>query len=226
MGNLLAHERLKRVERTPSYMMNHGCHRSMLNQFSSRYLLHPQPTGTEVILCSASLIIYYRTLLIFEKGFVIDIKLLPFDLLKEVGRDCVGAIQLLPPEEIPDAVDALIGRNITDKEVAQILKGSTGNQSMQVVYQDEFRISLAGAQEKTACLCHNGSWKILHGTTPTTHIPKLPLGNVGTIKAAMPLSVENEWLFSKLTSAFGLNTTHCEIAEFDAVETLAGYPTF
>jgi serine/threonine-protein kinase HipA len=48
----------------------------------------------------------------------------------------------------------------------------------------------------------------------------LPLGTVGTIEAEMSLSVENEWLCSKLISAFGLKTAHCEIAEFAEVKAL------
>ena len=41
---------------------------------------------------------------------------------------------------------------------------------------DDFRISLAGAQEKTALLRLNEKWMRPKGTTPTTHILKLPIG--------------------------------------------------
>jgi serine/threonine protein kinase HipA of HipAB toxin-antitoxin module len=42
-----------------------------------------------------------------------------------------------------------------------------------------FRISIAGAQEKTALLRWKGKWYLPHGATPTTHIIKLPLGLIG-----------------------------------------------
>ena len=42
----------------------------------------------------------------------------------------------------------------------------------------EFRISLAGAQEKTALLMHDGQWQRPIGATPTTHIFKLPVGRI------------------------------------------------
>ena len=43
---------------------------------------------------------------------------------------------------------------------------------------EEFRISLAGAQEKTALLLWNGHWHVPHGTTPTTHILKPQIGRL------------------------------------------------
>ena len=55
---------------------------------------------------------------------------------------------------------------------------------------DNLRISLAGAQEKTALLWHNGGWMRPHGSTPTTHILKLPLGLVGHRRADLRASVE------------------------------------
>ena len=48
---------------------------------------------------------------------------------------------------------------------------------------EDFRISIAGAQEKTAFLRHQGKWCRPIGSTPTTHIFKLPLGLVGNRQA-------------------------------------------
>jgi hypothetical protein len=43
---------------------------------------------------------------------------------------------------------------------------------------DEFRISLAGAQEKSALLWHAGQWQLPHGATPTTLIVNgVPIDN-------------------------------------------------
>jgi serine/threonine-protein kinase HipA len=76
------------------------------------------------------------------------------------------------------------------------------------------RISLAGAQEKTALLWHEGKWCRPLGATPTTHIFKLPLGLVGNMRADMSGSVENEWLSARIVSALGLPVAPCEIASF------------
>ncbi len=49
------------------------------------------------------------------------------------------------------------------------------------------------------------------GSTPTTHIFKLPLGLVGNMQADMRTSVENEWLCAKIVAAYGLPIARCEI---------------
>ena len=85
---------------------------------------------------------------------------------------------------------------------------------------EEFRISLAGAQEKTALLWHDGQWKRPRGATPTTHIFKLPLGQMGHFHIDMTTSVENEWLCSKLLQAYGMPIASCQIAQFGDRKTL------
>ena len=47
-----------------------------------------------------------------------------------------------------------------------------------ITSQDDFRISVAGAQEKTALLRMGEQWCIPQGATPTTHIIKLPIGEI------------------------------------------------
>lgn len=79
---------------------------------------------------------------------------------------------------------------------------------------DDFRISLAGAQEKTALLRHGDRWLKPHGATPTTHILKLPLGLVGNRRADLTTSIENEWLCMAILRAYGLPVANCHIATF------------
>ena len=132
----------------------------------------------------------------------------PFDLLVELGRDCVGAIQLLAVDETPD-VKAILFKPLSEHEVAAILRHSSAATPLGFEDKnDELRLSLAGAQEKTALLWHEEKWCLPVGATPTTHIFKLPLGLVGNMKADMQHSVENEWLCSKIVAAFGLPVAH------------------
>lgn len=77
-----------------------------------------------------------------------------------------------------------------------------------------FRISIAGAQEKSALLWHEQQWHRPLGATPTTHIFKLPLGRVGNMQADLSTSVENEWLCAQIVREFGLPAAHCHIADF------------
>lgn len=143
-----------------------------------------------------------------------------FDLLAEIGRDCVGAIQLLSDDEEPSPVDRIEGRPIDEHEIAGILNGLTAVGMGGRTADEEFRISLAGAQEKTALLRHNGRWLVPHGSTPSTHILKLPLGRIGGLGLDMTGSVENEWLCGRLTAAIGLETASSEICRFEDVTAL------
>ena len=80
--------------------------------------------------------------------------------------------------------------------------------------EHDFRISIAGAQEKTALLRHQGQWMRPQGATPTTHIIKLPLGLVGNMQADMRTSVYNEWLCLKLMAALGFDVAQADIVTF------------
>ncbi|MHB1085039.1 MAG: HipA domain-containing protein [Thiobacillus sp.] len=86
--------------------------------------------------------------------------------------------------------------------------------------EDEFRISIAGAQEKTALTWHGNRWCRPHGSTPTTYLFKLPLGLVGHRQADMRTSLENEWLCAELLRALGLPVASCEIQQFGSQKAL------
>ncbi|MDR5883083.1 type II toxin-antitoxin system HipA family toxin [Caballeronia sp. LZ032] len=139
-----------------------------------------------------------------------------FDLLQAIGRDCVGAVQLLGEDEVPEGVERIKGETLGEEDIERLLNQVAGGLSFGVDDEDDFRISLAGAQEKTALLRHDGRWLRPHGATPTTHILKLPLGLVGNRRADLTTSVENEWLCMRLLRAFGLPAAHVEIATFGA----------
>lgn len=88
-----------------------------------------------------------------------------FDLLSEIGRDCVGAVQLLPPEAQPDDVHRIEGGRLDDGAVASILRAAVAASPLGQRDEDDFRISLAGMQEKTALLWHEGRWHRPRGAT-------------------------------------------------------------
>jgi serine/threonine-protein kinase HipA len=139
-----------------------------------------------------------------------------FDLLAAVGRDCAGAVQLLPPDQEPSGIDQIEGRPLSNQEIGQRLRGITAAPAPGSLGPefDELRLSVAGAQEKTAFLWHNSQWCLPQGSTPTTHLFKLPMGIIeGQID--FTTSVENEWLCSKILHAFGLPVAYTEIASFD-----------
>ncbi len=144
-----------------------------------------------------------------------------FQLLAEVGRDCVGALEILPEGQAPTGTATLQAEPLSEARVAQVLRGATTPNAMAwEADDDDFRISIAGAQEKTALLLHDGRWCLPRGGTPTTHIFKLPLGLFGGMKLDMRDSVENEWLCALILKEFGLPVANCQPLQFEDVKAL------
>ena len=145
-----------------------------------------------------------------------------FDLLQAIGRDCVGAVQLLGENDSPLDVQSILGTPLSESEIESLLVQTTRSGPMgNLDDQDDLRISLAGAQEKTALLWHQGQWMRPHGVTPTTHILKLPIGMVGHRQADFSTSVENEWLCMNLLAEFGLPVARTEILTFGSQKVLS-----
>ncbi|MCU0626252.1 MAG: HipA domain-containing protein [Gemmatimonadaceae bacterium] len=141
----------------------------------------------------------------------------PRALLAAIGRDCVGAVQLLPLGEPAGDVRRIESVALAEHEVATILRHQSTDDRFGIGAPSpdaDFRISIAGAQEKTALLKRDGAWHRPIGATPTTHILKLPLGLVGAMRADLHASVENEWLCLAFLRALGLRVTDASMATF------------
>ena len=136
------------------------------------------------------------------------------DLLSAIGRDCVGAVQLLLPGATPANHEIIESRPLTDGQVEKLLGDVVDDSPDTDSLLADLRISIAGAQEKTALLRVGQQWHLPHGATPTTHIFKLPLGLVGNVRADMHDSVENEWLSNTLLRLLGLEVAHTEKGQF------------
>lgn len=136
------------------------------------------------------------------------------DLLAAIGRDCVGALQLVPAGAQPAPHDRIDSTPLTDAQIETLLGNVTHDGDSQGSLAADFRISIAGAQEKTALLRVGRRWHLPTGATPTTHIFKLPLGLVGNMRADMSDSIENEWLCATLLAALGFDVAATEMAQF------------
>lgn len=145
-----------------------------------------------------------------------------FSLLAAIGRDCVGALQFLPDELFDDSLlgmaGSIAGESVSDGEIAGILK-NLGRAPLGLSSEDAFRISVAGAQEKTALLHHDGQWLKPMGTTPTTHILKPQIGRLPD-GIDLTNSVENEFYCLTLLEGFGLKVANTEIIDFEDQRTL------
>lgn len=132
-----------------------------------------------------------------------------FKLLEAIGRDCAGAISFRHKDE-PELEENFIkikGRVLSDTELKKLIeelpyKPYMGN-----------RISLAGAQEKTAVCVIDGEIAIPDTDIPTTHI----------IKTALPKyaqSIQNEYICMKTAQKIGIDVPEVEIKNIDGLEFL------
>jgi serine/threonine-protein kinase HipA len=142
-----------------------------------------------------------------------------YSLLSKIGRDCVGALQFIPEDSEPEWTGAVVGMPISDEEIARKLR-DLKTAPLGLDENDDFRISIAGAQEKTALLFHEGKWLTPSGTTATTHILKPRIGQLPN-GIDLSNSVENEFLCLKLCAAMGLKAAKAEMADFAGTTALS-----
>lgn len=143
-----------------------------------------------------------------------------YSLLVQIGRDCVGALQFFPEDADIDFsnLHSIQGESISDEEIERLLN-NLARVPLGLDKEHDFRISVAGAQEKTALLLHKGKWLRPSGTTPTTHILKTQIGELPN-GVDLSNSVENEFYGLAVMEAFGLPVNKAEIKTFGKTKSL------
>jgi serine/threonine-protein kinase HipA len=137
-----------------------------------------------------------------------------FDLLAVIGRDCVGALRFVPEGLDPGDPTKMEYRPVSDSEIATRITSLATNPLGIYADEDDFRISIAGVQEKTAFLRVDEQWQLPLGPTPTSHIFK-PAMKEGPDGADFSDTPWNEWLCLVLSRALGLETANAEVRLFD-----------
>ncbi|MEN8131863.1 MAG: type II toxin-antitoxin system HipA family toxin [Pseudomonadota bacterium] len=137
-----------------------------------------------------------------------------FDLLAVIGRDCVGALRFVPEGLDPGDQTKMAYRPVSDDEIAVRIASLATNPLGIHADEDDFRISIAGVQEKTAFLRIDNQWQLPIGPTPTSHIFK-PAMKEGPSGADFFDTPWNEWLCLTLCRALGLKTANAEVLLFD-----------
>ncbi|MBK8460127.1 MAG: type II toxin-antitoxin system HipA family toxin [Micropruina sp.] len=140
----------------------------------------------------------------------------PFALLRHVGRDAAGAVQILPPGEASDDAAHRTGDIawLTDEDFLGIVRSLAEHRDWDPERQAG-RWSLAGAQSKVALFRDpsTGMWGIPQDATPTTHI----------IKPAIPGLDNhhiNEVLCQRAATELGLAAASCELVDFGDVRAI------
>ncbi len=122
----------------------------------------------------------------------------PFALLYEIGRDCAGAVEILPErEKLPSYTQGSI-EAVSKNRLYEIFKKT--EVSPLAIGKKKARLSLAGAQRKIAVFFDEkkNSLPALVNGKPSTHISK-------PVMPRHPDSVHNEFFCMKLAKEIGFD---------------------
>jgi serine/threonine-protein kinase HipA len=128
-----------------------------------------------------------------------------YGLIRELGRDCAGAIVVQPADEpAPPTPTTVTAEALTPDDVATLVSNL---RSAPLGAGGRVRISLAGVQEKLLLTrMPDGKWGRPVDGTPSTHILKPEI-------AAYPRTVENEAFCMRIAQNLGLDVAAVETTE-------------
>ncbi len=134
----------------------------------------------------------------------------PFALLRHMGADCAGAVQLIPPNELGSVIDGpSVIEWLTEDEIGERLRDLIERHGTGRLAGDRGYFSLTGAQPKTAFVYDGERWGIPSGATPTTHILKPPA------RRDLDGFDINEHFCLKLAQKLGLAAAESTVRSFD-----------
>lgn len=132
----------------------------------------------------------------------------PFGLLAAVGEDCPGAIQLIEPGT--DLTKREGVKWISDKDLAERIRILRADPGAARTIDDKGRVSLPGAQTKTALYRTGERWGVPNGRTPTTHILKPE-------PTAYPGLASNEHFTLLLLRELGLSSPDSQVLNSEGI---------
>lgn len=142
----------------------------------------------------------------------------PFALLRHVGRDAAGAVQVLPVDVDPPDAAQRTGevRRLSEREACDLLLRLTVRDDGWDVGQGSGRWSLAGAQNKVALhRLDDDGWGVPEDSTPTTHILKPTRADTRFADLHV-----NEFVCLRAAGLLGLPVAHVDLVDFGGAKTL------
>lgn len=128
-----------------------------------------------------------------------------FGLLEAIGRDCAGAVSLLPPGAPSIEADTSSAPEVLDSHALEEALADLEVHPLGI--DDKVRVSLAGVQEKLLLArTADGAWARPLGGQPTTHILKPE-------KESLPAYASGEAFCLGLARALGLTSVEAEVIE-------------
>lgn len=123
-----------------------------------------------------------------------------FGLLEALGGDTAGAVSLLPPgSEIPSTSTGDDVQWLDDVQLSELI-AELPSRPMHADSDGEWRLSLAGAQDKLPVIVdQQGRVGLTQGRTPSTHILKSPIAGLND-------TVANEAFCLELGRRLGIDT--------------------
>jgi serine/threonine-protein kinase HipA len=114
-----------------------------------------------------------------------------YGLLERLGGDTAGAVSLLAPgEPIPNQPATPRVQWLSEEELAQLI-AELPSRPMHVDAEGEYRLSLAGVQDKLPVVVgEDGRVGLTEGRTPSTHILKAPIRGLRDTVANEALCLE------------------------------------
>jgi serine/threonine-protein kinase HipA len=131
-----------------------------------------------------------------------------YGLIRELGRDCAGAIVIQPADDpAPPKATTTTAEALGPEEIETLVSNL---RNAPLGAGGRVRISLAGIQEKLLLTrMPDGGWGRPVDGTPSTHILKPEI-------AAFPGTVENETFCMRIAKHLGLDVAHVETTEIAA----------
>jgi serine/threonine-protein kinase HipA len=126
-----------------------------------------------------------------------------FGFLREIGRDCAGALSLVPEDLAPNKAELGQIAWLTELELAQKIN-ELGEHPLAVEPKQNIRISLAGAQDKMAVVVQGKRIGLPRGLVPSTHILKPTSREHERGKLRFPALVANEAFSMTLAGLVGI----------------------
>ncbi len=128
-----------------------------------------------------------------------------FELLKILGAECAGAIQIRSTKEL-EGVES--GYHPISKDKIETLQyvGTDVNDTSSGRYR---RFSLAGAQDKCAIFIKDGDYYLPKGNAPSSHIIKFQSQD-----KLIKFVPENEFISTLYLKYLGMNVVPCELFKF------------
>jgi serine/threonine-protein kinase HipA len=134
----------------------------------------------------------------------------PFGLMKHVGQDLPGALQFVQPDRLVEYQNsaAVEIKWLSEAELIERMMLLRKDAAAFRLATDQGRMSLAGAQAKTALYFDGKRWGVPAGRMPTSHILKPPIPGFAGI-------VENEHLCQDIATRCGLAAARSFVLDLD-----------